>query len=137
MEIKSTIEQVGANAKAKGFWDKERNVGEMLMLIVSELGEALDAHREGKRADLKEYKERIIEVGKTFNGSEEAREDFLAHYAMDLFKHRIKDTLEDELADAIIRIFDTCAYLEIDLETHIGLKMKYNTTREKLHGKKY
>lgn len=32
-------------AKEKGFWDKERNVGEMLMLVVTELGEALEAHR--------------------------------------------------------------------------------------------
>lgn len=34
-------------AREKGFWDKERNVGEMLMLIVSELGEAVEAHRKG------------------------------------------------------------------------------------------
>ena len=32
-------------AREKGFWEKERNVGEMLMLIVSELGEAIEAHR--------------------------------------------------------------------------------------------
>ena len=32
-------------AREKGFWKKERNVGEMLMLIVSELGEAIEAHR--------------------------------------------------------------------------------------------
>ena len=34
-------------ARDKGFWDKKRNVGEMLMLIVSELGEAIEAHRKG------------------------------------------------------------------------------------------
>jgi len=32
-------------AKEKGFWDKKRNIPEMLMLIVSELGEALEAYR--------------------------------------------------------------------------------------------
>lgn len=32
-------------AKEKGFWDKERNIPEMLMLVVSELGEALEAYR--------------------------------------------------------------------------------------------
>lgn len=31
--------------KAKGFWDTERNVGELLMLMTSELAEALEAHR--------------------------------------------------------------------------------------------
>ncbi len=35
-------------ARDKGFWEKERNVGEMLMLIVSELGEAIEAHRKRK-----------------------------------------------------------------------------------------
>ena|SRR3990172_9112174 len=29
----------------KGFWDNERNIGEMLMLVVTELSEALEAHR--------------------------------------------------------------------------------------------
>src|SRR5690606_17972671 len=33
--------------KAKGFWDNERNIGELLMLVVSELGEAIEAHRKG------------------------------------------------------------------------------------------
>jgi NTP pyrophosphatase (non-canonical NTP hydrolase) len=35
-------------AREKGFWDKERNIGELLMLIVSELGEALEAHRKNQ-----------------------------------------------------------------------------------------
>ena len=32
-------------AKEKGFWDKERNMGEALMLIVTELAEAMEAYR--------------------------------------------------------------------------------------------
>jgi len=34
-------------ARRKGFWDCERNKSEMLMLIVSECAEALEALREG------------------------------------------------------------------------------------------
>ena len=45
--ITEWIEHCHGNAKAKGFWDEERNVGEMLMLVVSELGEAIEAHRTG------------------------------------------------------------------------------------------
>ncbi|OGW79033.1 MAG: hypothetical protein A2Z83_02090 [Omnitrophica bacterium GWA2_52_8] len=43
--IPQWIEMCHTNARRKGFWDSERNVGEMLMLIVSELGEAVEAHR--------------------------------------------------------------------------------------------
>ena len=35
------------NAKNKGFWDKPPEVGTSLMLIVSELGEALEGFRAG------------------------------------------------------------------------------------------
>jgi NTP pyrophosphatase (non-canonical NTP hydrolase) len=43
-----------AIAKEKGFWDKERNVGEALMLIVSELAEAMEAHRKQDDANFRE-----------------------------------------------------------------------------------
>lgn len=32
-------------AKEKGFWDEERNVGEALMLVVTEIAEAMEGHR--------------------------------------------------------------------------------------------
>jgi len=32
-------------AKEKGFWDEERNVGEALMLVVTELAEAMEGYR--------------------------------------------------------------------------------------------
>ncbi|MBN2135228.1 MAG: hypothetical protein JW737_05820 [Acidobacteria bacterium] len=48
-----------------------------------------------------------------------------------------KDCFAEELADAVIRIFDICGYLEIDLEKELREKMKYNKTRPYLHGKKF
>lgn len=48
MTINELIAKAHGAAKAKGFWDKERNTSELLMLIVSECGEALEAHRKGK-----------------------------------------------------------------------------------------
>ncbi len=46
--VSGWIKECHGAACDKGFWDKKRNVGEMLMLIVSELGEAIEAHRGGK-----------------------------------------------------------------------------------------
>jgi len=43
-----------AIAKEKGFWDTERNVGEALMLIVTEIAEAMEAHRHQDDANFKE-----------------------------------------------------------------------------------
>ena len=105
-----------------GYCDKfelrDKNIGELLMLIVSELGEALEAHRKSRFTN-KEF---------LYNESVTHENGFQAF---------IKDTFEDELADAVIRICDMCGYLNIDLEKHIELKMKYNATREYKHGKKY
>ncbi len=44
-------DEVYSDNKAKGFWDKERNVGEMLMLITSELSEGLEGHRKNLMDD--------------------------------------------------------------------------------------
>ncbi len=41
-------------AKQKGFWDEERNVGEMLMLIVTEIAEGMEAYRLQDKENFKE-----------------------------------------------------------------------------------
>lgn len=41
-------------AREKGFWDSPRNTGELLMLVVSELAEALEADRTGDEAGFRE-----------------------------------------------------------------------------------
>ncbi|MDR1066865.1 MAG: hypothetical protein LBL35_05470 [Clostridiales bacterium] len=41
-----------------------------------------------------------------------------------------------ELADCLIRILDICAAYDIDIESVISVKMKYNAMREYRHGGK-
>ena len=51
MTLNELAQQINDNARAKGFWDADRNMGEMLMLAVSELAEALEEHRAGMPAE--------------------------------------------------------------------------------------
>lgn len=41
-------------ALEKGFWDEKRNIGEALMLIVTELAEAMEAYRKEDQDNFKE-----------------------------------------------------------------------------------
>jgi len=50
--LNKLAEEIHKNAVDKGFWEKPVEVGTSLMLIVSELGEALEADRKGDFADL-------------------------------------------------------------------------------------
>ncbi len=74
----------------------KRNVPEMLMLVVSEISEAMEGHRKS------------------------AKDDKLPWRSM----------LEVELADAVIRIFDIAAGLDLDLGGAFVEKMAYNAQRE-------
>lgn len=115
-------------AKEKGFHNPQREIGTILMLIVSELSEALEADRVGRYADWSPIDE-MISDGYTWEDSSMSFE-----YA---FEHNIKDSFEDEIADSIIRLLDLCGLKEIDIEKHITHKLEYNLTRSNKHGKNY
>lgn len=149
MEINELVKKAHENAVIKGFYDcpvcknsgrlydkpcsycngsgkEQKNIGELLMLIVSELGEALEAHRNNDFADFNRY-ETQVELSLKSGMPKELAEKMA-------FKSVLSSSFEFEIADAVIRIFDLCGYMGIDLEKHIELKMKYNETREYKHG---
>lgn len=41
-----------------------------------------------------------------------------------------------EIADVMIRLFDLCGYLDIDIDHVVDEKMRYNETRPRRHGGK-
>ena len=53
-----------------------------------------------------------------------------------VFEQDVKNNIEDEIADTIIRCLDFCDMFEIDIESHVRAKMRYNKTRGYHHGGK-
>ena len=128
-QLNTLAVKIFENAKKKGWYDdgKGQNIGERIALIHSECSEALEADREDRYCE-------VISLGSIASlegvGDSEEFERF--------FELKIKDTFEDEMADIIIRVLDMCALKEIDIESHLQAKMRYNELRPKQHGgKKY
>lgn len=137
MEIKELQKEIHQNNVAKGFWeDKEtKNVPELLMLCVSELSEALEAHRKGRMNRLRVFNQDLGYARITIEDFTEGNENL--PWLKNRFETEIKDTFEDEIADTVIRLLDLSEGLGIDLETHIRLKLQYNKTRPYKHNKAY
>ena len=128
MKISELQKVIHQNAKDKGFYDNpNQNFGEKCMLIVSEVSEALEAHRKNEFANLNAF-----DLPKSSSSELSDKGWFNVS-----FVSNVKDTVEDELADALIRILDLAGWLNIDLERHVALKIEYNAGRERLHGKSY
>jgi NTP pyrophosphatase (non-canonical NTP hydrolase) len=122
MDLTVFSEEIHDANKAKGFYDKPVETGTTLMLVTSELSEALEADRHNLRANKLAFEIDTQENNVPFGES---------------FKTHIKDTYEDEIADAIIRLLDHCGFKNIDIEFHVNNKLKYNAQRQRLHGKAY
>jgi hypothetical protein len=103
-----TPAQIHAINAEKGFWDNPRTIEECAMLVITELSEAVDADRKGKRVKNPiEVKNRITELflQDNFDTSSSVKALFVA-----LFEEYVKDTVEDELAYACIRLYDYGAH---------------------------
>ena len=92
-------------AHEKGFYTPgvERNFGEIIALIHSELSEALEGYRHGN-----------------------PKSDHIPEFS----------AIEEELADAVIRILDTAFEMKLRLAEAIIAKIEFNATRPYKHGKK-
>ena len=132
--MKKLITQAHEMAKSKGFWEGERNKPEMLMLVVSELAEALEALRKDHYASKHAVNSLYQDIQVNLWDDEY---NIMGGPWKAGFEANIKSSFEDELADVAIRLFDLCGGLGVDLEKHIELKMMYNSMRGYKHGKKF
>ena len=87
-KVQELIKRAYSIAATHGFHEVDRSNAHFLMLVVSEIGEMVEADRKSRRANPEGFEKC---VGLTYD---------------DRFKGYIKDTLEDELADVVIRICD-------------------------------
>lgn len=108
MNIKELQKEVHENSKAHGWWEGERNFGELISLCHSELSEALEEVRKGKA-----YNETYYSDGGKPEG------------------------VPSELADVVIRVLDMCEHYKIDMEAILKEKHEFNKSRPYKHGKKF
>ena len=185
--LNELAKEIHNDNKLKGFHDVDWSDEHCLMLAICELCEAIEADRKGKKEISKEDIDKM-EYITTFHPNNTK----LFIYA---YQNRIKGSIEEELADAVIRLLDlagkrnvyimltngefyfnknmnqktfteqlyqvvydlmtisnhlsetisiiiaqveyVCKLKDIDLYTHIDLKLKYNKTRPYKHGKEY
>lgn len=109
MTITELVVESHARAVAKGFWEASDNVPEKLMLIVTEIGEAMEELRNPYS---------VLDEVELVDGKPEG---FLV-----------------ELADAMIRIADLAGYVSRTpdaFQNALIEKSAYNEHRPKLHGR--
>lgn len=87
----------------------------------SELSEALEEYR-----NLGKYQETLQEI--YFSGKSTINHEITSNHK--------PEGIAVELADVLIRIFDTCGRYNIPLEEALRLKLDYNKTRPHRHGGK-
>lgn len=93
MNLNDLKDRAYRNAVAHGWHEEERSDQHWLCLVISELMEAVEADRRGDHAgaDMKDLFEDDLAAGEDFK---------------DLFESHLKGTVEEELADACIRLLD-------------------------------
>lgn len=120
VEILTRLSQdVHQRAVAKGFGDKRRTEGHYFMLAFGELHEAVEADRLGKWAKLTPEQ---IEYLRSLQGEEFVKE----------FLKLVKDTVEDEFADTVIRLLDILGWMledeslsEAEVNNRLGVSAFY------------
>jgi len=135
MTLNEYRDKIGIVNSKNGFHEKEINIGELVALIASETSEMLEADRINRHSDIETFEKRYSEIINSTNG--EVSEERRVQVFKQQFKNHIKEGLEAELVDCLIRCFDTAYRLNIDLDVLFNLITYHNSIRGFKHGKNY
>lgn len=94
--IDEFIESAYGTSCRHGFHDEDLSFAHQMMLAIGEVGEMVEADRKSRRSSLGLFDDAM------------RSKDF--KYCFETY---VKDTLEDELADVCIRLFDICGCFDI------------------------
>jgi len=114
MTLNELAKKIHKNAVEKGWYDPPKTILEACMLFITEIAEAVEELRKNTPPFYYDPNERIT----------------TAHPL------RKPEGWAVELCDAVIRILDTLAAEDIDIDKLVKLKMDYNATRPRRHGGK-
>jgi NTP pyrophosphatase (non-canonical NTP hydrolase) len=139
MNLNKLRDEIHSNAVEKGFWanvEKSEfgtvDVAAFVNLAVGELSEAVEADRKGLFA-----KSHVSPFGGSLVWDLDTTTECKGHPA-ELFGRFLKDTFEDEFADAFIRLLDLAGGLNIDLNvirSNALPEYEHNFDKMSFHGK--
>lgn len=130
---KELIQKIYEDACAKGFHTEYKSDQHWLIMVITEVAEAIEADRQNRYVKLNP----TIKADKMFFASLSFTE-----VAYDLTKHIIVDeaflgAMEAFLPNIIQYVYDWADSMGIDLDWFVNQKIRYNSLREPLHNKKY
>lgn len=117
--LQDAQERVTEVNKANGWFEDDRSVGEDLLLIHTEVSEAVEAFRDWGLADATDH------AGAA-----------LASVAADRTILPKPEGFGSEMADILVRLLDTCERRGVDLSFEFERKLAHNATRGHKHGGK-
>ncbi len=91
-----------------GFHEEEHRDEHWLMLVITEISEAVDADRKGRRANHEDFAKSMVDEA---GFPPEAKKTL---FQMSFSKY-IKGSVEEELADVVIRLLDFAGLKRVDL----------------------
>lgn len=110
MNYNELKEKAHSNAVKHGFWENRLSNEHCLMLVITEVGELVEADRKGKRLGNKEVVFDALKKSTFPNGQVRPK------WYETTFETHVKNTVEDEFADVAIRLFDLAGALGVDFD---------------------